>query len=384
MLNHNLAGEGTWLRARNLAGQLAHEHDVKLVAVSPVRRFRPRSYTSDNVRIIETPFWGLKRFAASGLSVVDVLFRLFYILRADWDVLVCFSSLPNVALPFLIARSFFSNRCFVSDWDDLFSDGGIYERFNHGFTALFYRLEHVLEFAVRRRAGLVTVTSRYLEKKAREIGVRAPILYLPTGADTEKIKPLDKKTCRAELNWPSDRCVLYFLGGGFNPDVVLLLRAFAIAVKENRSLLLALTSDFCPEYRTEIQRLGLESDVLQTGRIPYNAVPTHLGAADILAMPLHDCVNSRARGPIKLRDYLCAGRPIVGTALGEVKEVLTRYRVGKLADIPPESFADAILELSRDAEFCEKAGAEARRVAEHEVSWKKMGDLFLDALKEIQ
>ncbi len=382
VLNHNIIGEGTWLRAWNVARELARSHDVEIATVSSTRRWKPHRYARDGCQVIEMPYWTSRRLAASGLSAIDIACRIHWMTRRPWDVLIGFSSLPSVGLPFLFARRRFPDRCGVSDWDDLFCDGGMYEYLNKGVTRPLYRFERWLEHTVRRRADLVTVTSRYLEQKARDIGVTAPILYLSGGADVDGIRPMDRAECRKRLELPENCCLVFYLSGGFSEDARLLLDAFALAAAEDRSLLLVMSGDMKEKYRREINRLKLTERVLLTGRIRYEEVPWYLGAADILAMPLQDTLNSRARGPIKLRDYLCAGRPIVGSALGEVKEIMSRHDVGLLADASHESFARALMALARAPDRRERMGTEARRVAE-KLSWRNMVDSLETALQDV-
>lgn len=375
VLNHNLREEGTWHRAWNLARQLArHGHTVTFFTVHPRRRFRAVSSILDGVQVYETPYLGPRRLASSGLDGWDIAWRLRAVLRQDWDALYAFSSLPNVALPLLMARRFRSRRMLLSDWDDLFTDGGIYEPLNRFGTRWLYRFERWLEMRAREVAHGVTVTSQYLKAKTEALRRDGRVAYLPTGANLADIAPLDKTSARRQVEAPADRILVTYIGGGFNEDALILLRAFAHAVAKNPNLYLLFIGNKEPRYLSLIAALRLDPYVRMVGRIPYARVPLYLAAADMLAMPLHDSPNSRARGPIKLRDYLCAGRPIVGTALGEVEDVLRRYAVGRLAELSPESLGDALVALAAEPAMMEALGREARRVAEQELSWDVIGD----------
>ncbi len=370
ILNHNIRGEATWHRAWNIALQLRKKgHDVTIFTVSPRRRHRSSFHIENDVAIYETPYLFSRRLAASGLDLFDIIWRLFAVAKIKWDVFYAFSSLPNVSLPFLFARRVFPSRKYISDWDDLFCDGGIYEYLNQGLTRPLYLAERFFERRTRRLADEVTVTSQHLLKLAEELRPERPAIYLPGGANPAAIPMLETSAARAELNLPKDAILLAYLGGGFNEDAIVMLDALKLARESLPSVCLLQIGERDVRYLERIADNGLNDAVIMTGRIPFSRVPLHLAAADILLMPLCDSLNSRARGPIKLRDYLCAGRPIIGTALGEVEYWLSRHEVGRLASMGAEAFACEIVNLARDPDAMLRLGRNARRLAEEELSW---------------
>jgi glycosyltransferase involved in cell wall biosynthesis len=54
------------------------------------------------------------------------------------------------------------------------------------------------------------------------------------------------------------------------------------------------------------------------GRRPYDAIPGYLAAFDTCLVPFRDNELTRSVNPIKLREYLAAGRPVVSSPLPEV------------------------------------------------------------------
>jgi glycosyltransferase involved in cell wall biosynthesis len=375
VLNHNIEGEGTWHRAWNFAVQLQQRgHNVTFVTVNPCRRLRSFTRMHAGVRVCLSPYLISKRMAASGVDLWDIMWRIAIVMRWQWDLLYAFSSLPSVGLPQLMARRFLKGRHIVSDWDDLFCDGGGYEYLNRGWTRPIYWFERWLEISTKRQADGVTVTSHYLFEKAKAIRRDDRLAYVPTGANVKTIPCYEKKAAREVVPVPVGKVILVYMAGGFGQDVVLLLKAYAIALRSVPELHLMMVTKHDEKINRLLRELDLEGAVMVMGWVPYAKIPHHLGVADILMAPLEDSASSRARGPIKLRDYLCAGRPIIGTALGEVGHVLSHFKVGCLADLPSEDFAATIIELARKPEDWETLGREARRVAECELSWDVMGE----------
>ena len=56
-----------------------------------------------------------------------------------------------------------------------------------------------------------------------------------------------------------------------------------------------------------------------TGRVPYEDVPHTMAAMDVLLMPWHRSEWIEACNPIKLKEYLATGRPIVSTDFPELR-----------------------------------------------------------------
>lgn len=381
VLNHNIEEEGTWHRAWNFAVQLQlRGHDVTFVTVNPRWSLRSTTRLYNGVRIYLSPYIFSKRIAASGLDPWGILWRIAIVLIWKWDLLYAFSSLPSVSLPQLLARQCFRNRHIISDWDDLFCDGGIYEYLNHGWTRPIYHFERWLEVITKRQADGVTVTSHYLLEKAKTIRQDRRITYIPSGANVKDIPCYDKHQARAKIPVPTGKVVLVYLAGGFGEDGVMLLKAMTKALKLFPSLHLMMVTKHDENLTHLLNELGLKDSVTVTGWTPYSKVPLYLGVADILVSPLVDSANSRARGPIKLRDYLCAGRPIVGTALGEVDYVLRYFNVGQLGGITTEDFGEAIVKIAQNSTNWLELGLEARRVAESELSWDVMGERLEQSL----
>lgn len=56
-----------------------------------------------------------------------------------------------------------------------------------------------------------------------------------------------------------------------------------------------------------------------TGRVPYEDVPATMAAMDVLMMPWHRSEWIEACNPIKLKEYLATGRPVVSTDFPELQ-----------------------------------------------------------------
>ena len=80
------------------------------------------------------------------------------------------------------------------------------------------------------------------------------------------------------------------------------------------------------------------TNVHLTGRVPYEDVPATMAAMDVLMMPWHRSEWIEACNPIKLKEYLATGRPVVSTDFPELRHYEGLVAIAN----EPEAFAAAI------------------------------------------
>jgi glycosyltransferase involved in cell wall biosynthesis len=100
--------------------------------------------------------------------------------------------------------------------------------------------------------------------------------------------------------------------------------------------------------------------IVLLGRRPYDAIPGYLAAFDTCLVPFRDNELTRGVNPIKLREYLAAGRPVVSSPL---PEVLPYADVVELADRGEEFFPAVQRTLAPGYDTPARREARRRRVA---------------------
>jgi glycosyltransferase involved in cell wall biosynthesis len=112
-------------------------------------------------------------------------------------------------------------------------------------------------------------------------------------------------------------------------------------------------------------------NVTFAGRKPYDTIATYMAAMDALIMPWNKSDWIKACNPIKLKEYLAVGRPVITTDF----PALERYRdLVRVADTP-RAFAEAIrsaLDTPHDASI-----ARSRIASE---GWDAKADYLLESL----
>lgn len=202
--------------------------------------------------------------------------------------------------------------------------------------------------AARRRRGdrrmaahsdLVIAASPVLEDKWRELGCRT--LLLPPGCDAALLACADDAPPADDVTLPAP--IAGFVGTLSQRIDVGLLEAVSDA---GHSLLLV-----GPRQRTatgaRIDRLLARPNVQWVGPRPYERLPSYLRLIDTGVVPYASTPFNQASFPLKILEYLAAGRSVVSTDLPAVRWLGTDLVTVATS---PEAFSAAVgAELRRPA-----------------------------------
>lgn len=375
-LNHNVAFRGTFFRAHQLARELTGRgHEVVLVTTSRRARLEGRWREIDGVPVFEAPdlLFGPGR---SGWDAWNAARRLLALRGQSFDLVHAFDARPVVIGPALEIRRR-TGAPLVLDWADWWGRGGrIEERSGALVRAVFGPVETWFEEAFRTRADASTVISRALEERLEGLGVgRDRILRVPNGSDLHGIRPGSRAEARRRLGVEGDGRggdgngsgpLVVHLGVLTRGDAALLLGAFEQARATLPGLRMVLVNPQLPIPQTD--------GVRQTGFVEFQKLRDWLAAADLGMVALRDTVGNRGRWPGRVNDYLAAGRPVLMTRVGDAPEYLEAAGAGRAVSPEPGALGRALVEMLRDPEGLEGAGAAARRLAETELAWPRIAD----------
>lgn len=108
-----------------------------------------------------------------------------------------------------------------------------------------------------------------------------------------------------------------------------LIKAFKIVNEKYPAYSLEIMGGFTSAYQDEeylrhlVKDLGIEEKVKFTGKITLEEMPIRLQTSNILALARPDNIQAKYGFPTKVGEYLCAGKPIVLTRVGELDRLLT-------------------------------------------------------------
>jgi glycosyltransferase involved in cell wall biosynthesis len=115
--------------------------------------------------------------------------------------------------------------------------------------------------------------------------------------------------------------------------------------------------------------VGKPGSIVRTGPVRFEEIGSILSACDICWLPLRDTGANRGRWPIKLSDYMAAGRPVISTNVGDLGHFVKKHNIGLVSSDTPSELSSRINELLEDFEKRKMMGIRARYLAETDYSW---------------
>lgn len=169
--------------------------------------------------------------------------------------------------------------------------------------------------------------------------------------------------------------LIVFVGSFYQwHDLATLLEAFALVLRSHPEARLVLVGDGTERdrMRQRAADLGLTHAVTFTGFITHAEVARYINAADLTVVPVPPMQQEMWLSPMKLFEYMAAGKAVVASALGQIVNVVKDGRNGLL--VPPgdeSALAEALQRLIVDADLRERLGRQAREDAVSEHSWEQ-------------
>jgi glycosyltransferase involved in cell wall biosynthesis len=228
-------------------------------------------------------------------------------------------------------------------------------------------VETYYENTFRIKAQGTTVINSVLFDKLLKMGVsEETILLLRNGCDTQYIQQVPIQQARMLVGLPENVPIIGYIGSIFARDAQLMADAFLKILDVHPQALLLAAGYFNASIEDMVGKPG---SIIRTGSVQFDEIGSILSACDICWLPLKDTGANRGRWPIKLSDYMAAGRPVVSTNVGDLGHFVKSHDIGLVSNDTPLDLSSRIIELLADSEKRKMMGAHARRLAETDYSW---------------
>lgn len=212
-------------------------------------------------------------------------------------------------------------------------------------------------------AALVTITPP-LESLFRQQGVAAEkILVLPDGVDLERFTaPMAQPLAKQWAGVSPERPLAVYTGHLYAGRGIEEILHAAARLEQVQFLLVGGLPNDVAQWQQRIDRQRLDN-VRLTGHVTNGLLPRYLWAADVLLMPYSTrCPTVDWMSPMKMFEYMAAGRPILASDLPAVRLVLQHGHNGWL--VPPDhgdGLARGIAELLAQPERGQRLARQARQ-----------------------
>lgn len=221
-------------------------------------------------------------------------------------------------------------------------------------------------------AALLTI-SEPLKRRYVEAGLpEERIIVLPDGFDARQFeKPLSRQEAADRLGLPRDRLVAGYVGHLYDHRGVEDILQAATRLPEVLFLFVGGHDADVARRKAEADSLGLKN-VRFEGFVPNARVPDYLWASDVLLMPYsRDCPTVDWMSPLKLFEYMGAGRAIVCSDLPALRSVVSHGETALLAEPDsPSGLHTQLRLLVGDSALRERLGAAAKAAA-GQYSWEQ-------------
>lgn len=163
-----------------------------------------------------------------------------------------------------------------------------------------------------------------------------------------------------------------------------LVDAFALLHERDPSVRLLLVGDGPERPRIE-ERLGargVAGSAELTGAVDPSGVPALLAAMDVAVAPYPD-LEPFYFSPLKLYEYMAAGRAVVASRVGQIADVIEDGESGLLvAPGDPHALAGALARLHADADLRARLGRAARERTLRHHTWDAVAERILALARE--
>ena len=178
-----------------------------------------------------------------------------------------------------------------------------------------------------RRAGQITVNTRYLYERYRTLGIdESRLRRVPNTAraiptpDASQVAHL-----RAELGLEGRPVIAYV--GTLNQvahavDLLLDALPWVLAQVPEVRLVIVGDGDDRAVLKQQAVRLNIAHAIVWRGRVPQECVPLYFALANCSVDPVYDTPAARGRSPLKIVESLAAGTPVVTGDVGDRSDMI--------------------------------------------------------------
>ncbi len=223
------------------------------------------------------------------------------------------------------------------------------------------RMLRACERWLLRNVDLV-VCSTGLADYVRRIEPQRPVCEWRYAGHDVEVFPEEVDLLRKQLRiGPTTRIVVYcgtFEGYQGLPTLVDSIPLVKRELPDTVFVLVGATGHTSRPLERALSRASVGNDVRVVPRQPREQIPKYLAMADVVVSPRHEGANL----PLKIFDYMAAGKPIVAIDTPSHRSVLDDD-CAILVDATPEALARGIVSVLRDPERAERIGKRARCLA---------------------
>lgn len=209
------------------------------------------------------------------------------------------------------------------------------------------------------------------------------IVYWPNGTDVENFNiELSTSEARKKIGIPLGKKIVMYTGQLFNwKGVDTLMQSVKILPQDALVYVVGGSKTDVDNCKKEIPEASDERIVF----IPFqqhSEIPIWLRASDVLILPNtgKQKVSLYYTSPMKLFEYLAAGKPIVASAIPSIMEILNDSNSVLVSPDDPAELAMGINKVFKSADFAKSIAGKASRDSK-KYTWEKRAQMIIEFFK---
>ncbi len=246
------------------------------------------------------------------------------------------------------------------------------------------RFAVALKRLVLAKAAGVTVVSRALAAKVRELAPATPLEIIPMGVDGELFKPEHKDPNLRERLGISGPFLLFVGRLSEKKGVRYLLEAMPAVLRKfpEAKLVLIGQGELADSLRFLVRELVIAERVIFLGAVPNRELPGYYATADLFIGPSVTAGGGDMEGfGLTFVEAGLSGATLVGTDSGGIRDIIESGETGFMVrEKDAADLAATLLRLIADPSTCAMVGAEARRRFLASFDWVVISGRYRDFL----
>ncbi len=228
-----------------------------------------------------------------------------------------------------------------------------------------------------KRAKMIVVITQGLKNLFIGKGIPADkVLVAPDGVDLNEFKIQKSKVkIREELGLPQDKKIVLYAGHLYEwKGVQVLADASQFLPNDIEVYFVGGTEKDIEKFKIQNSKFKIQV----VGHRPHSEVPLWLKAADVLILPNSgkEAISRHWTSPLKMFEYMAAGKPIVASDLPSIREVLNEQNAVLAEPDNPLKLAESIKKVLENNELAENIADRALSDV-RDYTWQKRAEKIL-------
>lgn len=252
---------------------------------------------------------------------------------------------------------------------------------NQRRVALYLR-----KICLKHADAIISVSNVLKNIMVTEWGIdKKKILVLPNAADVKTITNTVESNEFREHNGFLNSFLIGFVGtlqAWYGLEVLIEAMRFVSKSVPESKLVFVGGGMARSNLEQQVRKYGLSKHVFFLGSKSHNEIPHILKTIDVAVAPYVDLPTGFFNSPIKIFEYLAAGRAIVASSVGQIPEIIVHGQNGLLVEQGNSTqLADAIIQIATLPELKSRLEIEAK-ITGQRFSWEEYSNELLKIYRQ--